>query len=315
MLTLLLGTDLLAKKNHIKAAASQRGAEIETVSGAEGVLNLGSLFEPQLFGAPKIVVLDNLWKKLDDEQIAKLLLMAEDKSATVFVVEESLDKRKRVNQDFLKNPKVVVVLLDAPIGTSAATKWIKNFAQQTGLKIDSTASLALAHALLIDDDSTLDVARAETELAKLSAYANGKSITTEMVESLIEKVAGVDIFELLNAIAVKNKQQALKILDQYFSTEAADEKTNAIKVSALLADQFRSLLIAADANARSIPDAKVLEMTKWKSGRLFMMKKLCRNFTVQQLQQALAKLENLDRELKTGSMPPHVVLDLIIADM
>ena len=30
---------------------------------------------------------------------------------------------------------------------------------------------------------------------------------------------------------------------------------------------------------------------------------------------SLLKLENLDRELKTGTMPPHVVLDLIIADM
>ncbi len=314
MLTLLLGTNQTAKKKHIKAAAQQRDAEIEIVSESEGLAGLGSIFEPQLFGAPKIAVLENLWKKLNDEDITKLLVLADDKSATVFVVEESLDKRKKINQEFLKNPKIIVAQLDAPIGTRSASEWIQNFAKEAGYKIDAKASMVLAQALLIDEDSTLDVGRAETELAKLNAYAAGKNITTEMVNELIEKVAGVDIFELLNAIAAKNKQSALKILDQYFATEAADEKSNAIKVSALLADQFRSLLIAADASQRNIPDAKVLEMTKWKSGRLFMMKKLCRNFSVKQLQQALRKLENLDRELKTGSMPPQVVLDLIIAN-
>jgi DNA polymerase III delta subunit len=105
------------------------------------------------------------------------------------------------------------------------------------------------------------------------------------------------------------------LLEDYFATEVGDDKANAIKVTALLADQFRSLLIVTDATARHLPDAAILEMTGWKSGRLFVMKKLSRNFATQQLKQALAKLENLDRELKTSTMPPHVVLDLIIADI
>jgi DNA polymerase III subunit delta len=175
--------------------------------------------------------------------------------------------------------------------------------------------MSLARALLIDEDSVLDVARVQNELEKLRAFADGKVITPSMVGDLTENTTGVDIFELLNAIATKNKKLAMQMLDQYFLTESADEKTNAIKVVALLSDQFRSLLITVDANDRRMPDEQILQITGWKSGRLFIMKKLSRNFNMKQLKSAVAKLQNLDRELKTGSMPPHVVLDLIIADM
>jgi DNA polymerase-3 subunit delta len=173
----------------------------------------------------------------------------------------------------------------------------------------------LARALLLDEDSTLDVLRAQNEIEKLKQYAAGQPITSGMVGELVESSSGVDIFELLNAIATKNKKQALTMLQNYFDTETADEKANAIKVVALLSDQFRSLLIVLDAGERYMPDDAILKLTGWKSGRLFIMKKLARNFNVTQVKQALAKLENLDREMKTGSMPPHVVLDLIIADM
>ena len=313
MITLLLGTDTLAKKLQIAQAAKLREAEVETYIEGSNLPELGQLFEQQLFGAPKIVVFDHVWKKLDSEEL--LEKVGDNKDAALFIVEESLDKRTKLNQEFLKDKRVTVVQLDAPIGTGAASEWIKNYCKENKIKIDAPASLALARALLIDEDSVLDVARAQNELQKLKQYSAGEIITQDAIELLVEPSIGVDIFELLNAIATKNKQQAMKMLNEYFETETADEKANAIKVAALLSDQFRSLLIALDSGNRRLPDEAVLEMTGWKSGRLFIMKKLSRNFTPLQVTQALAKLQNLDRELKTGSMPPHVVLDLIIADM
>jgi DNA polymerase III subunit delta len=313
MITLLLGTDSLAKKQHIAQAAKSRGAEVEIYAEGSALPSLNQLFEQQLFGAPKLVVFDHVWKKLDSEDLLEQL--GANKDANLFIVEESLDKRTKLNQEFLKDKRVTVVQLDAPIGSGLASEWIKNYCKEHNIKIDAQASLALARALLIDEDSVLDVARAQNELQKLKQYSEEGPITQEAISLLVESSVGVDIFELLNAIATKNKQQAMKMLNEYFETETADEKANAIKVAALLSDQFRSLLIALDSTQRRMPDEAVLEMTGWKSGRLFIMKKLSRNFTAPQVKQALAKLQNLDRELKTGSMPPHVVLDLIIADM
>jgi DNA polymerase III subunit delta len=313
MITLLLGSDSLAKKQHIAEASKLRGAEVEVFTENSTLPPLPELFEQQLFGAPKMVVLDHIWKQLDSGKV--LEEVGNSKSASLYIVEESLDKRKTVNQAFLKDSRVSVMQLDAPVGVSAVGDWIDNYSKELKISIEPSATNALARALVTDEDTVMDVARAQSELAKLKAYANGQSITSSMVATLVESEVGVDIFELLNAIATKNKKQAIEMLNRYFETETADEKTNAIKLAALLSDQFRSLLIAIDATNRQLPDQMVLEMTNWKSGRLYVMKKLSRNFTVQKVRQILSKLENLDRELKTGSMPPHVVLDLIISEI
>lgn len=313
MITLLLGTNNLAKKQHIKLAAKQREADVELFTENSSIPVLAQLFEQQLFGAPKVVVFDHAWKQLDPEQL--LENFADNNNATVFIVEESLDKRKKVNVEFQKDKRVTVIQNDSPIGTKAASDWVLNYAKQNNFNIEPAASLALARALLVDEDSSLDVMRAQNELEKLKQYSAEDLITEKAVELLVEPITGVDVFELLNAIATKNRKQALSLLQNYFATETADEKANAIKVVALLSDQFRSLLIALDFTARHLPDAEILKLTGWKSGRLFIMKKLSKNFSIKQVSSALAKLGNLDRELKTGSMPPHVVLDLIIADI
>lgn len=317
MITLLLGSDVLAKKQHISAAAKLRDSEVETFTDSNAIPKFERLFEQQLFGAPKLVVLEHVWKKLDlDELLEKV---GENKSAALYIVEDSIDKRTTANKDFLKDKRVTVVVLDSPVGTRESSDWIVKYANENKIKIEPSAAFALASALLLDEDASLDVAHAQSELQKLKSYAasevNSGAVTKEMVALLTETASGVDVFALLNAIATKNKRLALQMLETFFETETADEKANAIKVTALLSDQFRSLLIAIDSDNRRIPDEAILKMTGWKSGRLFIMKKLSRNFTAPKVQQALSKLDNLDKELKTGSMPPHVVLDLIIADM
>lgn len=315
MITLLLGTDYLAKKKYISTEAKKLGAEINNYTDSSSLPAANELFEQQLFGGIKIVVLTNCWKNFDESFIEDLLRAGESKTAQLYIVEDSLDQRKKVNKEFVKDKRVILIQMDAPVGIAQSTEWIKKFVKENNFTIEPDAAQALAHALLIDEESTLDVLRAQSELAKLHTYAAQGPITKQAVTELTESATGVDVFELLNSIATKNKKLAAQMLTNYFETETTDEKGTAIKLVALLSDQFRSLLIALDANARNMPDAKVLELTGWKSGRLFIMKKLSRNFTSKQLQQALGKLENLDRELKTSSMPPHVILDLIISDM
>ena len=311
MITLLLGSDTLAKKLHIKQAAEKAGAEVETFTDSSVLPAFGSMFEQQLFGAPKIVVLDHTWKKLDSED----LLEKVGDNATLYIIEDSLDKRVKANQTFLKDKRVTVIELNSPMGSRDAVEWVSQFAKDHEINIEPAASMALVKILLPDEEASLNVVRAQSELMKLKAYANGEAVTTEMVALLIEAESSVDVFALLNAIATKNKKLAVQLLETFFATETTDEKSTAIKFAGLLADQFRSLVIVLDADQRHMSDAAILEMTAWKSGRLYILKKLSRNFTIPKLKIALGKLENLDRELKTGTMPPHVVLDLIVADM
>ncbi len=312
MIVLLLGSDQIAKETYVKSELGDSG-ESQTFTSENIPERISDLFAAQLFGAPAPIVFNNCLAKLDSEEI--ITLSEENPSIKVYLLEDKLDKRTKANQELIKDKRVSVIQMDAPLGTRAAIDWINNFAKTNNFKIDTAASNVLAHLLVPDDESTLNVLRAQSELLKLKSYADGDAVTPEMVGLLVESEAMVDVFALLNAIATKNKKLAVQMMETFFATETADEKTNAIKVAALLADQFRSLLIALDADERRMPDEAVLKLTGWKQGRLFVMKKLSRNFTTPKVRQAISKLDNLDRELKTGSMPPQVVLDLIIADM
>jgi DNA polymerase III delta subunit len=132
---------------------------------------------------------------------------------------------------------------------------------------------------------------------------------------LVVPKVSVDPFALLDAIGSKNKSHALQMLGNFFDHSAGDEKAKAIQFSALLADQLRNVLLVIDAVDKRIPDETILDKTGWKSGRLYVMKKLSRSYNPAQIKLTLAKLESLDIELKTSTMPPHVVLDMIISQM
>jgi DNA polymerase III delta subunit len=94
-----------------------------------------------------------------------------------------------------------------------------------------------------------------------------------------------------------------------------DEKAKIIQLNSMLADQFRNILLVQDFVARRTPDTMILEQTTWKSGRLFIMKKLAAKFQPQQLISILDKLERLDVELKTTTMPGATILQLILAQL
>ncbi len=312
MITLLLGTDGLAKKQHIFEAIKKAGAEIESYNEGSTLPPLGTLFEQQLFGAPKVVVFDEV-KALDLEDVLEKL--GDNKNAQLYILEQSLDKRKKVNLDFLKDSRVNVLEFSAPVGVKNSANWILKFAKNRGIEMDTQTATELATTLLVDEEDNLPVERAQNELEKLKAYAGGDVITAEMVHLLVEPITGVDVFALLNAISEKNKSKALKLLNEIFSLESGDEKGNAIKIVALLADQFRSLLMVQDSLARKFSDEQIMELTGWKTGRLFIMKKLARNFTPAQAKSALSKLTSLDKELKSSTLPSKVVLSLIVAGL
>jgi len=156
----------------------------------------------------------------------------------------------------------------------------------------------------------------DNELQKLIAYADGKPIDRGMVDVLVRKNTDVETWDIINALGDRNMKQAFLALEQFYANDTAgDDKAKTIQLNALLADQFRSILLAQDFVSQRAPDAVVLEKTGWKSGRLFVMKKLAGKFKPGQLLGALDKLERLDIELKSTTTPGQVILQLIAAQL
>lgn len=312
MIILLLGGDSFKKQQEIAARVPANEFEIVRISDSSQIPPLSSLSEPTLFGPAKIYIFAGVWKDLDPEELLKY---GADSPTQIIIDELSLDQRKTINKNILKDKRINIVDCPAPKGSTAAQQWIADHAKTEGIKIDTEAIIALTKALVPEETATLSVETAHNELMKLKSYANGETVTSEMVTDLVEPLLAISIFDLLDAVGSQQKSRALQLLNEFYERTDGDEKAKTIQLTALLADQLRNILLASDAVTQHLPDAEILKQTGWKSGRLFIMKKLARSFTPAKIRQSLTKLESLDIEVKSSTLPTQVVLNLIIATM
>lgn len=315
MLYLFLGKDSFSVQQRLRQLAALHKAEASRINSADG-LNMAELTEPTLFSSARLFVLDNLINKLDfDTQVEPLI----NSPHVIVLVEESLDKRKKASTQWLKHPHIKVEEFAAPTGP-ALQKWVMDQATELKIKLDKTAADYLIAVLMPVSTNRFvepiaNLWQFDTELRKLGAYAGDQSITKAMIDELATKNTEVEAWDITNALAERNTQRAFIAMEKFFADQATDDKAKTIQLNALLADQFRNILLAQDFSARRVPDNVILEQTGWKSGRLFIMKKLASKFKPAQLVSILDKLERLDIETKTTTTPGQAILQLILAQL
>lgn len=306
MLTLLIGQDLFAKQGYLDAELEKHNAEVIKHQDSAQAPILSSLEGPSLFGGATAHVFIGLLKDYELPDLEK----AASSQSLIYFWEESLDKRLTKTKALQKIATVKEFL--EPDAHSAGN-WIVKHAEENEIKIQPSAATALAARLMGETKQTLSVSSAHNELLKLSTYAGGNAITVAMVEELTPQDLSIDIFGLLNHVASGNKSLAMEAIKKYYQNSSEDDKVLTIRLVALLSDQLRSLLIAKQLSSQGLSEQQILTATGWKSGRLFVMNKLGRNFSEHQLNAGLTKLYNLDKELKSSTLPPRAVMDLIIA--
>jgi DNA polymerase III delta subunit len=323
MLTLLLGPDGFTKKEYIRSLANKEKAEVALFVQPES-LDLGQLTGQDLFGAKKVFVLQDAIKLINESNLPQML----ETNNQIILVEEKLDKRSTFNKNLLAHKSIAAVEFDLPHGKEL-NQWITARVKALGGGIQPQA-VEMAAVFMGRDDAKetkfggkvvevqeiYSLQDVENELQKLLAYADGKEITTDMVEVLIPQRKEADVFAITNCIGENNRQEAYRLLEIFLATEnISDEKGKIIQLNALLSEQFRNVAMVQDFTDRRVPEAEILEKTQWKSGRLFVMKKLAGKFSHKKVLDLLNKLNLLDEELKTTSTPPRVLLDLIFSQL
>lgn len=306
MLTLLLGEDIYAKQAYLDQQLAEADGELQKHQIGEDLPKLSNLGGASLFGGQAVHVFVDVLKEYDLSELEAVV----DGAAQIYFWEDTLDKRLTKTKQLYK----IATIKEFPAPSKEqATKWIITHADELGINIQPSAANLLVQRLMGENKLVLPIVAAHNELLKLSSFAGESTITTAMVEELTPKDLAIDLFTLLDLIGNKNKPAAVRMLQQYYEGSSEDEKALTIRLVALLSDQFRSLLIAQDLLAQGLSEQAILQATGWKSGRLFVMKKIGRNFLAAQLSSALTKLYNLDKELKSSTLPSRAIIDMIVA--
>jgi len=323
MLYILLGPDDFSKQPYITSLAKMRNAEVMTFFSEENLPSLSQALMGDLFSKPKTLVLYFL-PSLPTEELDKVIA-----SQNLVVISlGTLDKRKKETKELLSNKQIIVKDFPLPHGKDL-NQWITERVKALGGNISAAATDLLAIKLGRDDaketkfggrvvatEEIYNLWQTDSEVRKLLAYAGSRDISETDVNELTIENREVDVFDLTNALADNQKQIALDLMGRFLKQQTgADEKGAIIQLNALLSEQFRSVAITQDFLFRKVSEGDILETTGWKSGRLFVMKKIALRYPQNKITELLKKLEALDQELKSTQTPPRVLLDLIVSQL
>lgn len=260
------------------------------------------------FNEVKLIVLNNPFSQKviagKIEEFIKKYDLHKIKDAVILVVENSDNKQIPAGNkglfEALKKPGNLVENINCLEGIKL-TNWIKNEFAARGCAIEPAALKKIIDYVGNDSFSlAINIEKLANYLSGdgLSAQAEGKKILKpEDVELLVTQKVDLNIFDLVDAIASKNKVRAFDILYRELKTGR-----DANYILTMIIFQFRNLLMVKDLASRTL----VSDLISKKSGlHPFVVRKAMRElgkYEMNDLKSLYGRLLNADIAFKNGKV-------------
>src|SRR6266568_3297042 len=217
----------------------------------------------------------------------------------IVLVDEVLDASNPLLKTAGQYGQVIQCML--PKG-AALESWITKRAKSIGVSISPDAAALLAN--FIGNQLRL----LANELDKLATYAgNGAIIHVDDVRKLSAQVQEARIFDLTDALAQRNRKQALDILHDLLA-----DGEPPLKLISTITTQVRSLVLVKELSQKGMRAGQIASTIGMAP---FVADKALRQvgkFTPAQLEGAYRQLLATDAALKRSRMAPEMALDLLV---
>jgi DNA polymerase-3 subunit delta len=261
-----------------------------------------------MFSEKKLIVLKNLFSAKGgpavgwQEEFLKNIKDTENIKDIIVVYEDgAVDQRTKFFKTLQKHAKCQEFKFLQP---AMLKKWMAFEFEKNKTKIDFEAQNLLVTFV------GNDLWQMANEINKLSNYKRGGDINKQDVELLIRPNIENDIFKTIDALASKNKKQALTLLHKHIKNG-----DNPLYLLSMIAYQFKNLLII-----KELIDAKnsYAIVTKKSGLHPFVVKKsfyLCDQFTMPELKKIYQKIFQVDSDIKIGKIEAETALDLLVSSI
>lgn len=256
-----------------------------------------------MFAEKKLITLKNAFQcqKFQQEFFENIKKIDEIKDIVVIYEEGKVDERSGLFKALKKQAKCQEFGLLAGL---PLRRWLQKEFENLGAKIEPEAENFLLYS------AGNDLWRLKNEAKKLADFKRGKIIKKQDIELMVKPKIENDIFKTIDALASKNKKQALDFLHKHI-----DEGDNVLYLLSMIAYQFRNLLAIKD-----LMEKKIAYGTMAKKSGLhpFIIKKsyyLCAQFSMAELKKIYRKIFQADLNIKTGRVDPETALDLLVSEI
>lgn len=232
-----------------------------------------------LFGL-KLVKVINFDKLENSEELIKYLEHESD-NTLVLVSFKELDNRKKITK-VLKEKTKYKELFNYDLNS-----FVKE-------KLDDYKMNTMAINVLISNCDN-NIKRVESELDKLKLYKfNEKEILVEDVEKLVRKGFDSTIFNLIDAINLKDKKKIFRI---YY--ELLEEGETEEKILYTITNHYR-LLLQIKGKVLKMSDSEIIKEYKMHPFRLTKLKQQCSLVTDKEILKMLKSFSKIDLFIKNG---------------
>jgi DNA polymerase-3 subunit delta len=233
--------------------------------------------------------------------LAEYIPQLPETSVLIVLADEELTSSSPLLKAAEEHGKVIQCTL--PRGV-AVESWIKKKATSSGVKITPDAATMLAN--FIGNQLRL----LANELDKLATYVGpGATVTVEDVRLLSAQVQEARIFDLTDALAQRNRKQALDLLHDLLA-----DGEPPLKLISTITSQVRSLLLVKELADNGLRISQIVSATGMAP---FVAEKALRQigkFSPVQLERAYRQLLSTDAALKRSRLTPDIALDLLVVN-
>ena len=269
-----------------------------TLSRLHGAVNA----LPMMSERTMVVVTDVDMDKGDREGLMELLGDLPDYVCLVFVydvLEFKLDSRGKLAKLVKEKGKIVNFIRQQQ---DKLEKWIAVRFQALGHEISRTE----ANYLVFRCGDLMN--GLISEIGKIGAYAKGRKITRQDIDAVSTPQLDAVIFNLTDAVAARNFDQAFRVLGELFHMQEPP-----IKLMASLAKQLRQLYAARLGGDRQKNTQWLMELYGLREFQAQKLMQAARRFSPEWYQWALLRCEAADMELKsTGADGQEVLVNLLL---
>jgi DNA polymerase-3 subunit delta len=234
-----------------------------------------------------------------EKALAEQVATMPETTMLVLLVEEALEATNPLVKAAQQYGKVIQSTL--PKG-AALESWIGKRARSIHVQITPEATKLLAN--FIGNNLRL----LANELDKLATYVGrGGTINAEDVRQLSAQVQEARVFDLTDALAQRNRKQALNILHDLLA-----DGEPPLKLISTITTHVRSLLLVKELAQKGMRAAQIASTL---SIQPFLAEKVLRqssNFNAAQLEGTYRQLLATDAALKRSRLTPEMALDLLI---